>query len=706
MKQAFLLKGKVITREISQPLVRPGYILIKTEYSCISAGTELSSLRVSKRNILIQAIQKPRLVFIFLRIGLNRGIRFMINSLISAIGSEFGSNIGYSAVGIVKQVGKDVKGFNIGQRVAVVGTNYANHAEYNCVPINLTIAVPECKPIYSAATAALGGIALQGIRQLQPNPGDTVVVMGLGFIGQLTVQLLKNSGCKVIGIDINNNRLIIAQKSYEIGTINGNDPLMVEKVLMMNNGDGVDGVIFTAATQSSEPMSACFKVLRKKGKFILVGVSGMQINRADIYSKEIDIKIATSYGPGRYDRLYEEKGIDYPYEYVRFTEKRNIQNYLEMLANGRISIEPLSLQIYGIDEASKAYQILQHPDPPMLSLLSYNFEEDKNYESKYILRKKQLKSENVIEYALIGAGSYVKGMHLPLLANMKAKFRLKAVMSRSAVPAAGLANQYHAEYYTTNINDILNDRDIKMVMVCTHHDSHAQYAIQSLRAGKDVFVEKPLALNEDELNEIIKTITETNQLLLVGYNRRFSKYIKEIKRWVDKRKTPLFLEYTMNAGYIPYDHWVHDASGGGRVIGEMCHIIDLAQFLIGSKIKKITTNKLKFLKNYYHSEDNVTTTLSFDDGSIAVIHYFSIGSKALQKESMCVCFDGKKIFLNDYTSISSDFTHVRKIKTIDQDKGQKDILDAWYEALKNRVNPIPLEDIKQTTLVTLNIDRF
>lgn len=705
MVQAFLLRGHVIARKVPQPLLKPGCVVVKTDYSCISIGTEISSVKGSKVNLVKKAMTKPKLFLRTLKIAKNRGLNVMINTIKGATGSGFGTNIGYTAAGLVVEKNESENEYQIGQRVAVVGTMYANHAEYNCVPRNLVIPIPDSVSTWDASTAALGGIAMQGVRQLSPKPNDTVVVMGLGFIGQLTVQMLLASGCCVIGIDINNSRLDIASKSYCIQTINGNDNLLVEKVLMLTNGIGVDGVIFTASTNSSAPMSSCFKMLRRKGCFVLVGVSGMTIDREDIYRKELEFKMATSYGPGRYDTTYEEEGIDYPYEYVRFTEKRNIEAYFKMMEIGTILLSNMPMQVYNISEAGKAYDRLQQSNPPMISLLDYSNQEDENsVKTKVNLRESGKKHRTAITYALIGAGSYAKSMHLPNLSTMKDKYYLKAVMNRSAAPAAALATQYKAEYYTTSIDDILNDAEIQLLLICTRHDSHARYAIKAMRAGKDVFVEKPPALDENELNELMQVIEETGRNFTVGYNRRFSKYASEIIHRLNDRKGKLFIEYTMNAGYIPYDNWVHSIESGGRIVGEGCHIIDLFQFFVGSEIISVDTDSISFSKSYYHKSDNISATLTFGDGSVALLHYISIGGRAMPKETMHIMFDEKEIYLDNYTSLTGSGIKIKKLHSDEPDKGQKDILLALFNSInRNTKYPIPLDEIKQTSLATFEI---
>jgi predicted dehydrogenase/threonine dehydrogenase-like Zn-dependent dehydrogenase len=701
MKQVFLSKGRIITREIAQPICKSGCVLMRTSASCISAGTEMSGINFSKKSLLSIAKEKPKTAIRFAKLILSRGFKFVLNTIKNIRGSDFGYEMGYSAAGVVVELGKGVEGFTIGQRIAAVGTKVANHAGYNVVPLNLAIPIPDNISDAEAATAALGGIAFQGVRRLAPLPGDSVVVMGLGFLGHLVVQILLASGCSVTGIDINNSRLSEAKKMYGIPTLNGNDPAIVEKAIMMNNGKGYDGVIFTAATSSNEPMSACFNMLRKKGVFVLVGVSGMSIKRDDIYPKEIDFRIATSYGPGRYDQEYESKGNDYPDEYVRFTIKRNIAAYFELIASGRISISKLECNVVPVDNAKLAFERLTKPNPPLLSIITYN--DDSKKSTKIILDPHFIVDKKRICYAIIGTGGYAKNMHLPILSQMQDRYQLKAVMNQSPYSPAALATQYRAAYYTLNVQDIFDDPDIQMVIICTRHNSHADYVCSALRAGKDVFVEKPLALNLSELECIREELKKTDRLLMVGFNRRFSTYMRAIKEKVKNRKSPLVIDYSMCAGYIPYDNWIHSSDGGGRIIGECCHIIDTCSYLTTSRIKSIHTTPVNFSSSYFRSDDNVTITIEYEDSSIAVIRYVSCNADSLPKERMKVFCDGKSYHLDNYIKLKGRGAIRKRISSLDSDKGQKDILEAWYQSIRNRISAISFEEMYETTKATFTI---
>ncbi len=710
MKQAVLSKGNIVTRDVADPKLESNGVLVKVEYSCISVGTEMSAVKNSKKNLIKRALENPKQAKMALDILLKRGVGVFSSTVKKVTGESFGNALGYSAAGKIIAVGDNVHGYTIGQSVAIAGNKYANHAGYAYVPKNLVVAVPEGVSLEEASTVAIGSIATQGVRVLSPELGENVVVMGLGLIGQLTVQMLVCAGCRVIGIDINSKRLQMAKEINGIDVLNGKDEDIVSKVMMYTRGKGVDAVLFTAATKSNEPMSKCFQMLRRKGRFILLGTSGMEINRADIYAKELEFKIATSYGPGRYDSTYEEEGTDYPIDYVRWTENRNMQCYLDMIKQDRVNIKSLIGEQYPVEKANDAYQALNATNAPMLAILTYHESHTMNaYPADKINinnDKKRKRREGAISYAVIGAGSFVSSMHLPNIKNYPNKFYLKAVMSRTGISAASLAAQYNAEYATTNIQHILDDPDIELIIVSTRHNLHASIAIQALRAGKHVFVEKPPAINEGELKELTAAIKDSGKKFFVGYNRRYSKYAEELKRHVKNRSGSLFLEYNMNAGYIPPEHWVHNKEGGGRIIGEGCHIIDIFSYLIESKPINTSVNYLLPSSGYYKADDNVSVTITYEDGSIAIMNYFSNGSKNYPKEMLCASFDGKKIFINNYESIKGENVNVKKIKTSSPSKGQKEeILALYNNIVYSDTLIIPIDELETTSRITFEISK-
>lgn len=709
MKQAVLSKGNVVPKDVPMPMIGSKNVLVKVMYSCISAGTEMNSVRNSRKSLLKLAFEKPRQAKEGLKLLKNRGLSALLAAIKRATGASFGNALGYSAAGEVVAVGKDVSGFVMGQRVAIAGVGYANHAGYAQVPVNLVVPIPNGITYQEAAPVAVGSIAMQGVRVLNPRLGETIVVMGLGLIGLFAVQMLIAAGCTVIGIDINQERLTFAEKKYGIRTINSKKDDCLTASMILTGGLGVDGILFMAATTSSEPMSTGFKMLRQKGRFVLVGTSGMEINREDIYKKELEFKISCSYGPGRYDINYEEKGIDYPYTDVRWTEKRNMACFLSLIETGKIDVKSMIGSVYPVTDSEIAYQALSRPNAPLIVLLSYNDSHRKQIEDEadivfFNINKCSPKKKSAISYAVIGAGSFVRSMHLPNLVNHPDKYYLKAVMSRTGYSAASLAAQYGAEYATTNFDRILKDDEIELVLICTRHDLHAPMAIQALQAGKHVFVEKPSAVNQVQLRELLTVIRDSKKVYLTGYNRRFSKYLQEVKSKVERRKGSLFLEYTMNAGYLPKTHWVHSSEGGGRIIGEGCHIIDLLGFLVGSRVDNVSISHLTHESGYYMSDDNVSVTIKYLDGSIAVMNYISNGSAKYPKETLRAYYDGKIITMIDYMSLKGKNVYVKRLRSSSPDKGQKEEMLALYKFIRlGELYPIPLDEIEQTAHITFQI---
>lgn len=711
MLQAVIKKGKVFTEEISAPMVSKGSLLIKVVNSCISVGTEISAVQGSGDSIIKKALAQPDKVKKVLDIAISEGISKAYAKVKDKI--KGGSPTGYSISGIIIAIGEGVRGFEIGEAVAAAGAGIANHAEYVDVPINLVMKIPKGMDFKYASTVTLGAIAMQGVRRADLKIGEFGVVVGAGILGLLSAQILKLSGVRVAVTDIDSIRLDIAKDLGAELVINPEKDNVVDIVNNWSNGYGADAVIFAAATRSSAPLSQSFQMCRKKGKVILVGVAGIQINRDDIYTKELDFLMSTSYGPGRYDKKYEEKGFDYPYAYIRWTENRNMTEYLRLVHAGQIKLDNLINAIYPIERAMEAFESLQNLNSkPLMVLLDYGkpditkMEEYLNEGKKIFINTKPVNKE-LINVALIGAGGFATGVHLPNIKKLSSKYRLHAVMNRTGLKAKIVAEQYDASYATSNYEDILSDKNIDLVFICTRHDSHAELTLEALEYGKNVFVEKPLSVTQQGLDKIKKFYengTENKPVLLVGFNRRFSKYMKEIKKHTDKRINPLFVRYRMNAGYIPLDQWIHE--DGGRIIGEACHIIDIMTSLTCSRIESISIESINPKTEKYSSSDNKAILLKYSDGSVASIDYFALGNKDLGKEFMEVHFDGKTIVMDDYKSLKGYGIKINEIKTGFSDKGQFDELEILYDTLKNYKKewPIQLWDMVQTTEATFAIE--
>ncbi len=711
MIQAIVKKGKVIGENIPAPNVSKGSLLVKVVNSCISAGTEMSGVSSSGKSIIKRALEQPENVKKVVDMVKSEGVANAYQKVLGKL--DTGTPTGYSISGIVIAVGGGVKGFQVGDPVAAAGAGLANHAEYVDVPQNLVMKLPQGMRLRDASTVTLGGIALQGVRRADLKLGEFCVVTGAGILGLLSVQMLRLSGVRVAVTDLDDRRLEIAREYGAEITLNPKKDNIVESINNWSGGYGTDAVLFTAATTSSEPLSQAFQICKKKGRVILVGVVGMEIKREDMYPKELDFLISTSYGPGRYDKNYEEKGLDYPYAYIRWTENRNMTEYLRLVHAKAIQLEKMIDAVYPIEEVTKAFESLKSEDiKPLMVLLDYgtpdlaDLDQYLAHDKKVYINQKPV-GKDIINVALVGAGAFATGMHLPNIQKLSKQYNLYAVMSRTGHKAKVVAEQFGAQYATTNYEDILDDENVDLVLIATRHDSHAELTIKALEAGKHVFVEKPLATTWaglDRIKAFYESEAAIKPVLFIGFNRRFSPYITEIKKHTDKRINPLLIRYRMNAGYIPFDHWVHQ--DGGRIVGEACHIVDLMTALTESKIKSISFESLSPNNEKHSPDDNKSLILKYADGSVANIEYFSIGSSELSKEFMEVHFDGKSIILDDYKSLKGYGLRLNEINSTTSEKGQLEELDALYQVLKDNGNkwPIDLWDMVQTTEITLAME--
>ncbi len=708
MKQVLVKKGSTIIEEVPSPSVGPGEILVKLEASCISIGTELSGIKSSSTPIWKKVLQKPDKAIFVLKSALNNGIKKTIKLVEEKKDISF--PIGYSASGVVIEVGNDINDIVPGDRVACAGAQYAFHAEFISVPRNLCTLIPANLTFDEASTVTLGAIAMQGIRRIEPTLGETIVVMGLGILGQLTVQMLKANGCRVIGIDINREKIDLALSLGMNVGIHPDDTDDFEQVARLTDGYGADGVIITAASSSDAVVSSAFKICRKKGRVVLVGDVGLSLNRNDFYLKEIDFKISSSYGPGRYDNQYEEKGLDYPLPYIRWTENRNMSEYLKLLSESKIRIKNLISEYYDILEAPLAYENLKKPNSrSLIVILTYS----KNYaipnQLLNISNNKINSNNGKIGIAVVGAGSFARYTHLPNILSLSDRFTLKAIVTKTGTSAKSAAKQYNAEYCTTNFEEVLLDPEVDAIIISTRHNLHAKMTIDALKAGKHVLVEKPLALNIDDLSSIdtfLKNYGDNSPILQTGYNRRFSPYAKKIQELLNNRTNPFIFNYNMNAGYIPGDHWVHSEEGGGRNIGEACHIYDLFTFLSNTKILKISAHSIIPKSSFYKRSDNFIVTFTFEDGSIATLTYYSMGNNQKEKETAELCFDGNHIILHDYKKMEILGKNKKFFKTFYQEKGQKEELIAFADSIQEGKWVIPWWQQYQSTLAAIKIDEM
>lgn len=704
MKQVLVKQGQAITDDIPAPIVSDNGVLVKVMYSCISAGTEMTGINESGKSLIKKAMEQPEKVKKAFNMFKDGGLNAVLGK-VKDMGS--GKPTGYSAAGVIVGVGKNIKDLKIGDRVACAGAGIANHAEYIDVPRNLVMRIPDGLGFDLASTVTLGGIALQGVRRADVRLGEIVAVIGMGILGQLQVQMLKASGCRVIGIDIDDRRLNVAKENGCDYTLNSKNIDVVKEIEKITEGYGVDVVLITAATKSNEILSQAFGMCRRKGKVVLVGVVGNEYNRDDMYKKELDFIISTSYGPGRYDPIYEEKGIDYPYAYVRWTENRNMEEYLRLISNNKVNLDTLIEEVYEIDNADKAYAELKNGEnKPLMVLLKYSEEMSDKIQRTVYVNRELLKKDSKINVAIVGAGGFAKGMHLPNLQKLKDIYNIYAIMSRTGTNAKAIAEQYGAVYATTDFNDIITDPNVDMVMICTRHNLHAQMSIEAMKKGKAVFVEKPMALNESELEEVIKTIEETKVPYAVGFNRRFSKYVLEAKKHIEDRLNPVIINYQMNAGYIPLDFWVHTEEGGGRIVGEGCHIFDLFNYFTDSEVVSVSVDSISPTTDNISHRDNVVVTLKYKDGSLCTLTYTSLGNNSYSKEFCQIYCDGKIITIDDYKKINGYGVKVDNIQSNSSDKGQYEELVEFGRVIKNGQNySIPVCKLERTMKISFIAER-
>lgn len=705
MKQALVKAGAVVVHEVPAPQVSPKNLLVRVWHSCISVGTEVAGVSNSALPLYRRALKQREHAKRVFEIMRDQGVTRTLNRILGILNA--GLPTGYSAAGEVIDVGSEVSAFSVGDLVACAGGGIANHAEFIDVPVNLCAKVPSGVSTKLASTVTLGAIALQGVRRANPTLGETIAVIGLGVLGQLTAQLLRVNGCRVIGIDINGERVRLATEN---GMDFGIDPTannFVEQVHRVTDGFGADAVIITAASSSSTIVSEAMQACRKKGRVVLVGDVGLDLQRSDFYKKELDFLISCSYGPGRYDATYEEGGQDYPLPWVRWTENRNMEAYLGLLAKRQISIPTLGIVKYSIDEAPQAYEALKSGGQRSLVVI-LEYPERETRPAHTISLKARTATEVKIRVGIVGAGNFAATTHLPNLARLKDRFALHVVLSRTGANARAIAEQFGAAYATTDFDQLLSDDAIDLVIIATRHDLHGSMVLKALHAGKDVFVEKPLTLDPADLDQL-RVFYETQinpPLLMTGYNRRFSPAIKRAREILQDRIAPMIVNYRMNAGYLPPDHWVHSPEGGGRNLGEACHIYDLFNFLTGSTVRAIQAASISPTGKQYFKNDNFVATISYEDGSVCTLTYTALGSKSHPKETMEIFCDGKVLSMIDYESLTVAGSKLRGWKSLTQQKGHLEELEAAAGSLRNQSEwPISLDEQLEAARVAFEVER-
>jgi polar amino acid transport system substrate-binding protein len=707
MKQVLqnLKTGQLVVKDVPPPAVQRGRVLVRTAASLISAGTERVAVDMGRKSLLGKARERPDLVRQVIQKAKNEGFVNTFKAVRTRLGASLA--LGYSAAGVVVEVGADVTEFRAGDRVACAGLGFASHAEMLAVPKNLCVRLPDCVSFDAGAFGTLGAIALQGVRLAEPTLGESVVVIGLGLLGQITVQLLKANGCRVFGIDLDQQRVDLAR---ELGAddVALNNADVARAVMEWSRGRGADAVLITAATQSNQPIELAGEISRLKGRVVAVGTVGLDVPRNLYFKRELTLKISMSYGPGRYDPDYEERGHDYPFGYVRWTEGRNLEAFLDLVASDQVNVERLITHRFPVEEGERAYQLItgEAKEPYLGVLLHYDMERElaRRIEIGKRAARKASPRAPAVRLGLIGAGNYAKSMLLPHFKAAGVDFR--AIATRSGVSARDIGEKYDFQYCVADADEVIGDAEVNLVVIATRHDLHAELARRSLERGRHVFVEKPLALTDEELESVLVATSGSDAQLMVGFNRRFSPLARAARELFAGRSAPLSISYRVNAGRIPREHWAHDPrEGGGRIIGEVCHFVDLMQFLTGARTTRVYAEAIASRNHETVDEDSVFITLRFSDGSNGSIAYLAEGDKAMPKERVEIFGEGKSFVLDDFRSATS-FREGREESTRlrNQDKGQADEVRAVCAiVLEGGPAPIALDDLAATTRATFRI---
>ncbi|MGC3973875.1 MAG: bi-domain-containing oxidoreductase [Nitrospira sp.] len=686
--------------EVPPPSLRGSGLLVLNEASLISPGTEKSVVQSAQKSLVSRAMERPEQVRKVLAAVQKDGLSQTLSRVFDKLDTPVA--LGYSCAGTVVEVAQDAGNFAIGDRVACAGQNYASHAEMVYVPKHLCVKIPDLVDCEDASFVTLGAIALQGVRQAEPRLGDRIAVIGLGLLGQLTVQLLKASGCRVLGSDLDPSKLALARQFGADLTV---DPsALTQTARTFSEGQGVDAVIITASTKDNGPIEVAGEIARKKGRVVVVGAIGMNVPREPYYKKELELRLSMSYGPGRYDNQYEEQGRDYPFAYVRWTEQRNMQAFLELVAERKVLLKPLITHRFPIEQAGSAYAMMMEGKAPYIAMV-ITYSSDRARPLPRIITTGTGKAARPVALGIIGAGNHVKDMLLPPLQSMN-NVGIRGICTASGISAKTLAGKVGAAYCTSDAQSILDDAGVTSVLIGTRHDSHAALVIKSLLADKHVFVEKPLCLTEEELQEIRATYDKKSAdglHLMVGFNRRFSPHAKEARTFFSSRANPLVMLYRVNAGRIPPDHWVQDPHiGGGRILGEVCHFVDYMQALCGALPTTVFAGRIGKHSSDI-TQDQCSITLSFDDGSIGTILYSAEGNAGLSKERFEAHADGRSLVMDDFLETSFyEGSHRRIFKTAKRDKGFAEEMASFVQAVESGSPPvIPFHQIEAVTRACL-----
>lgn len=687
-------KNSLTIEDLPVPACKAGGVLVKSLYSAVSVGTEMMKLKNADMSYLQMAKKKPEQVKEVLstlsQLGPVATYRKVMNKLDSL------SPLGYSLVGEVVEVGKGVDDFKMGDIVACGGAGYANHSEVNFVPKNLCVKVPGGVDLKHASFTTIASIAMQGFRQTQSQIGENVAVIGLGLLGQILIQIIQANGCRAFGFDISKRKCDIAAENGAFFTEVADRTNFEEEINSITNGAGCDSVIITTGTSSNDPIILAGKIARDKGKIVDIGITKMDLPWDLYYHKELDFRFSRSYGPGRYDPVYEEKGVDYPIGYVRWTEQRNMMSVLQLLKDGKINFSKLITHEFDFKESDRALLEIKEAKEEYLGvILKYDVNIDITTRRIKIQSGKET-STGPVKLGLIGAGNYASTMLLPFL---KGKAEMVGIATATGINAKDKAGKFGFNYATTDYKELLSDKDINTILVATRHNQHAKMVTDALKSNKNVYVEKPLAISIDELKSISDCFQAENNILMVGYNRRYSSSVKYLKDQL-KKDFPYSIYYQVNAGFIPMDKWYQSPEQGGRIIGEVCHFIDTLQYLLDADPVEVYANSTAV--QGMPEQDNTFISVKFNNGSVCVIAYLADGDKNYSKEKITVTgyrtsieFDNFKsavIFKNGKTS---------KKKFLMMDKGQQKEMEVLAVSVKSGIMPIALDSLLLNTLTAI-----
>jgi predicted dehydrogenase/threonine dehydrogenase-like Zn-dependent dehydrogenase len=709
--------GDVRVEEVPIPALKPGFILVRTRYSLISAGTERASIRQRKASLLQKAQAQPELVRLVLEQVKQYGLLNTYRRVHTKLEST--APIGYSVAGtVIATGGKDLP-VKAGELVACAGAGYANHAEYVVVPLHLCARIPTGVGLDDAAYTTLGSIALQGIRQADPTLGEVVVVIGLGLLGQLTIQILKADGCIVIGVDLDDASVKLARQSGADVAVRRDTGDVKSIVRSATKGLGADAVVITAATQSNDPVELAGELCREKGRVVLVGDVGLDLPRAPYYMKELDFRLSRSLGPGRYDPEYEERGKDYPASYVRWSENRNMREFLRLLSTGQVTLQHLTTHRFPLTEAQAAYALITGVKSKKREhfigvLLDYGEEETRSSDQlprTVKVSTRQAEAGPVVSrVGFVGAGNFAQGFLLPHIERSRTT-SLVTVCNSNGLNATNVARTFGFENATSDPSEIMKNEAINTVFIATRHNLHASLTIDALKAGKNVFVEKPLALNADELKDIQKAYESTSSggkepLLMVGFNRRFAPQVQHAKRFFENAVGPYVIQYRVSAGFVPKTHWTRDpVEGGGRIIGEVCHFVDLMQFITSSHPVKVSAEALSSASSGPPDDDSVVITVKFQDGSVGTITYLANGDSSVPKERLEISSTARTAVIDNFQRLSLyQNGKKREFKLSSIDKGHRSEVREFLAAIQEgKSSPIPLASLVATTWTTFKI---